>query len=116
MAELAPAHTLNVAISCPPDKVYEFVRDVHNLPRWAAGLSGEVQVRFADKNHLGVLDHHVTLPSGTEVYVPMRVLACGSGSTVILTLFHTPDMSDARYAEDMRMVQQDLATLKALLE
>jgi hypothetical protein len=63
-----------------------------------------------------VLDHTVTTPAGVEVYVPMRVLANGSGSEVIFTLFRLPDMSDAQYAEDMRLVERDLAALKDLLE
>jgi len=37
---------------------------------------------------------------GVEVYVPIRVLPNGSGSTVLFTLFQLPGMSDEKYAED----------------
>jgi hypothetical protein len=58
----------------------------------------------------------VTTTSGVEVYVPMRVLANGSGSEVVFTLFRLPDMSDEKYAEDMQLVERDLRGLKDILE
>ncbi len=77
---------------------------------------GQVPVRFGPPNAHGVLDHHVTLPSGTEVYAPMRVVANGSGSEVIFTLFRTPDMTDETLAGDREWVTRDLGFLKDLLE
>ena len=35
---------------------------------------------------------------------------------VILTLFRLPDMTDEKYAEDSKMVEQDLKTLKDIFE
>ncbi|HXV19600.1 MAG TPA: hypothetical protein VD811_01255 [Desulfuromonadales bacterium] len=132
METILPSRTLSVSIRCSPDKAYEFVTNPQNLPKWAQGLGrsvrkqgsdwmvdtpqGPMKIRFADQNRFGVMDHYVTTPSGVEVYVPMRVLANGSGSEVIFTLFRLPDMSDARYAEDMQLVERDLRTLKNLLE
>ena len=75
-----------------------------------------MKVRFADKNKFGVLDHYVTTASGVEISVPMRVVINGSGSEVILTLFRLPDMSGEKYAEDMKLVERDLKTLKDILE
>jgi hypothetical protein len=46
----------------------------------------------------------------------MRVLANGSGSEVVFTLFRLPDMSDEKYAEDMQLVERDLRGLKDILE
>lgn len=46
----------------------------------------------------------------------MRVVANGSGSQVMFTLFQLPDMSVERYATDLGMVRSDLATLKGVLE
>jgi hypothetical protein len=63
-----------------------------------------------------VLDHLVTMPSGVEVYIPMRVVANGEGSEVIFTLFQTPGMTDEILERDIRWVTGDLATLKDLLE
>lgn len=132
MASALESRTLSVTIACPSRKVYEFVSNPENLPRWAAGLcksvrksnsdwiaetpQGVVKIRFAEKNDFGVLDHYVTTASGVEIYVPMRVAPNGSGSEVIFTLFKTPEMSDKQFAEDAGMVKRDLKTLKSILE
>ena len=129
---MTESRTLSITIACPPRKVYEFVSNPENLPRWAAGLGksvrklnsgwiadmpqGPMQIRFAEKNDFGVLDHYVTPASRAEVYVPMRVVPNGSGSEVIFTLFKTPEMSDKQFAEDAGMVERDLKTLKSVLE
>lgn len=132
MTPMLPSRNISVSIACPPHKVYEFVSNPENIPQWAKGLGGSVRrsnddwivdtvqgpvkVRFADKNPYGVLDHYVTTPAGLEVYAPLRVIANGSGSEVIFTLFRSPEMSDETYAEDQKMVEQDLKTLTELLE
>ena len=132
MASTFESRTLSITIARHSRKVYEFVSNPENLPRWAAGLcksvrksdsgwiadtpQGPMQIRFAEKNDLGMLDHYVTPAQGVEVYVPMRVVPNGSGSEVIFTLFKTPKMSDKQFAEDVGMVQRDLKTLKSVLE
>ncbi len=127
-----PSRTLNVTIDRPPDQVYAFAANPRNLPRWAAGLGASVRksdagwivetppglatIRFVENNDLGVLDHYVTLTSGVEVYVPMRVIPNGTGSEVMFTVFQTPGMSAEQFAEDARLVERDLQTLKVILE
>jgi hypothetical protein len=132
MATMVSTKTLSVSIGCEPGKAYEFVSNPENLPKWAKGLGtsvkkqgadwivdtpqGPVKVRFADRNNFGVLDHYVTTASGVQVYVPLRVLSNSPGSEVIFTLFRLPGMSDEKYAEDMKLVERDLKTLKDILE
>jgi hypothetical protein len=58
----------------------------------------------------------VKTSTGIEVFVPMRVVQNDEGSEVIFTLFQTVDMSDERFAEDIRMVEQDLKHLKSIME
>ena len=77
---------------------------------------GAMKIRFAEKNAFGVLDHYVTPTQGSEIYVPMRVLPNGGGSTVIFTLFQLPDMSDEACTKDAQLVEQDLRELKKCLE
>lgn len=127
-----PPRTVTVSIDCDSGKVYGFVANPENLPKWAKGLArsvgrsdagwivetpqGPMTFRFVPKNDLGVLDHVVSPAPGTEIYVPMRVVPNGSGSEVLLTVFRLPDMSDEQFAEDLRLVERDLATLKRVLE
>jgi hypothetical protein len=126
------SETLTVRIDCVPAKVYEFTSNPANFPKWVTSFcisavrtgegwkiettQGSMKLRFAEKNKLGVLDHFVHPESGEEVYVPMRVISNGSGSELNFTLFRLPGMTDEKYAEDMRMVEQDMNTLKGLLE
>jgi hypothetical protein len=46
----------------------------------------------------------------------MRVVPNGDGSEFIFTLFRQPEMSEEKFAEDRAAVEEDLRTLKELLE
>lgn len=132
MATTYSARVITTTIARDWRDVYAFAGKPENFPRWAAGLAsgvqkdgaewiaqspdGAVRVRFAPVNDYGVVDHTVTLPDGNEVYIPLRVIANGSGAEVMLTLYRLPDMSDAVFARDAAMVEKDLATLKQLME
>ena len=132
MIKFKEVRYLSVSIDLEPEAVYAFTSNPENLPRWAAGLGqgveragkhweviteqGTVGLRFTPHNAYGVLDHTVVLADGTEVYVPMRVMPNGDGSEVMLVLFRQPGMDDAEFARDAGLMQNDLLTLKALLE
>jgi uncharacterized protein YndB with AHSA1/START domain len=123
---------ISVSIDRPADTVYEFASNPENLPKWAAGLGdsiknvdgdwiaespmGRIKVKFADKNKFGVLDHDVSLPSGTKFYNPMRVFPNNDGSEIIFTLYQQPDVTDQLFSEDAEAVTGDLKKLKTLLE
>ena len=124
---------LTISSARPPGDVYAFAADPRNLPHWAAGLArstvrregedwiadapfGLVRVRFAEQNAFGVMDHDVTLPSGQTVHNPMRVVPNGEGSEFTFTLIRRPEMSDEDFARDARAVEEDLQTLKQLLD
>jgi hypothetical protein len=126
------AQFIHTSIHRPPVQVYEYAVNPENLPHWAAGLSGSikkvngewiaespmgsVKVKFADKNTFGVLDHEVTLPDGTKVLNPMRVLPNSEGSELVFTLFRRPKMSDKEFASDAAMIKKDLEKIKSILE
>lgn len=123
---------LSVVIARTVDEVYAFASDPDHLPRWAAGLAsspvarvgddlvvsspmGEVRVRFTPPNDHGVLDHVVTLPDGTTVLNPMRVVAHPDGAEVVFTVRQL-QMSEAELERDAALVAADLVALKVLLE
>ena len=124
--------TLTISINRPAQKVYDFVSQPGNLPKWARTFcksakevkgkwfietpQGPMKFRMADKNAHGVLDHYINPAPGVEMYVPMRVVAATEGSEVIFTLLRTPEMTDERYTEDIKWVKQDLSTLKKVME
>ena len=102
--------------------VYDFAADEAQLSRWAAGLAdpalADVEVEFAPRNELGVLDHVVRLPSGEEVYNPMRVIADGSSGRrceVVFTLRRREGVTDGEFDADAAAVLADLKTLRGLV-
>jgi hypothetical protein len=124
--------TISVSIRRDWREAYEFVQRPENFARWASGAAkslrreggewvadgpdGRAVLRFAPRNEFGVLDHTVTLASGAEIHMPVRVVPNGSGCEVMFTLFRQPGMTDAVFARDADWVARDLAALKALLE
>ena len=129
----AQVENVSVTITRPPWMVYDYAANPENLSHWASGLSkskikksgdlwiadspmGEVKVKFADKNPFGILDHDVTLPNGTTVHNPLRVVTNLEGSEVMFTVFRQPQMSDQDFAKDLSTVKKDLETLKHVLE
>ncbi|WP_200936648.1 SRPBCC family protein [Rhodococcus sp. Leaf278] len=128
---VASRHVARV-IRCTPEQVYEFAVDPANLPTWAAGLAnspvtidgdrliaespmGSVTVRFVPRNDLGVLDHDVTLPSGTVVNNPVRVLSHPNGAEILFTVRQI-ELSDEEFERDLDMVAEDLKRLAEVLE
>jgi hypothetical protein len=124
---------ISIGIDRPLAVVYSVAKDPLNLPQWAGGLAssrveqdgeqwfteapmGRVTFTFAPPNDFGVLDHHVTLPSGETVYNPLRVISDGDGCEMIFTLRQRPGMSDEEFARDADAVGKDLAALKSLVE
>lgn len=126
------SRTLTISIAREAEAVYRFISNPANLPQWATAFcqsirqvgsdwvmqtsAGEMKVRFVPPNDFRVADHFVSPAPGVEIYVPMRVLPNGSGSEVVFTLFRQPDMTPEKFREDIGLVEQDLQTLKAVLE
>lgn len=124
--------TLQVSVEYSLEQAYAFLHQPENFPKWASGLAsgvtledgkwfgaapqGRAEITFSEANPYGVLDHWVKLPDGTELYIPLRVIANGAGSEVLLTLFRRPGISDDEFAQDQAWVRKDLDTLKRLLE
>lgn len=112
--------------------VYAYAGNPANLPAWAPGLlksvdlvdgqwvadsdMGRILLDWAPDNAFGVMDHHVTVPSGQTFYNPMRVTANADGSEVVFSVRRQPEMSDEDFDRDCAAVQADLAALKSILE
>jgi len=123
---------ISQTVARDPAEVAAFAGDPENLPRWAGGLSagirregerwvtdspmGTVEVAFTGPVALGILDHDVTLPDGTVVHNPLRVLRNDEGSEVVFTLYRLPGVTDEAFERDAATVREDLARLRDLLE
>ena len=134
-----PVRTLSINIERHFEDVAAFLAEPLNYPTWATGLStglapstqgsgaapdewiadapqGNVFIRFSPPNTFGIADHWVRLPDDTVIYVPLRVVRNGAGTTVSLTLFQLPGMDDAQFEADAEWVQRDLVKLKTVVE
>ena len=131
---LQPARILTIGIDRPLPEVAAFLAEPRNYPRWASGLAdgveplpesgdewlastphGRLRIRFSPANPFGVADHWVRLEDGRIVYVPLRAVANGDGSTVELTLFRQPGEDDESFAADCDWVRRDLLKLRRVL-
>jgi hypothetical protein len=126
------ARTISVSIAHPWSDVYDAIWRPEDFPQWASGLSrsplvkdgdvwhadgpeGRISVRFTGHNAFGVMDHHVSVVNGAEIYIPLRVVSNSEGAEVLLTLFRQPEMSDAKFEADAAWVERDLQALKAFV-
>lgn len=126
------SRTIVMRIEQPFSRVYGFLAKPENFAIWASGLAGSlrregdewaatgpdgpVRIRFTPPNGFGIVDHTVRLANGTEVTMPMRVIANGDGSEVLFTLFRTADMDDRAFLRDADWVSRDLTALRRHLE
>ena len=130
---MLPARSFSVSINLDWQALYERIWRPEVFPTWAAGLAesdlraeadhwladgpdGPIRIRFTPHNAFGVMDHFVDTGEGADVHVPLRVVANGAGAEVILTLYRQPDMTDERFAADIKLVNRDLKALKHLIE
>lgn len=127
------ARIIHISINRRLAEVAAYIADPRNMSHWASGLAsglrprddhwiadggplGEIEVRFAPPNDLGVADHEVTLPDGTKVYNALRVAPNGDGAEVTFTLLRMPGTTDEAFEADEKHIRKDLETLKGLME
>lgn len=127
-----PVKNISISINKPADEVYQFASNPENFPVWIAFIKsvtrengniwfaetdlGNIKIEFVPKNKFGIIDHVVTLPDGSAVNNPMRVIANGTGSELVFTLFWMPDRTEEEFNEDAKLVESDLQKLKKILE
>ncbi len=130
--QTSAAHTLRLNLDARAEAVYAFVAKPENLPHWAPNFcvavvrvdgqwrvqtaSGTMLFRFTQPETFGVLDHLITLNSGEEIFVAMRLTARGASCEISITIPRDGDMSEPDFQRDLQSVEQDLYTLKCIVE
>lgn len=132
MNKIARSATKSADIAAPPDKVYAFLADPMNWAQYAVvnlrSVSpgrdgwfkavtkfGEGELKINGVKELGLFDHVWKDPQATwKVY--SRVVPNGDGSTVTMTLFQPPVMSDEQFDHAMKEMDVEMAKLKEILE
>ena len=129
----APAITKSIGIDCSPDVVFDFVADGANWPRFAVvnvqatrpssepgwwdmdTPRGPGRLRILGEREAGILDHEFRNEEA-EWRVPARVVPNGRGAEFMMTFFKPPAFSDQFFAQQIDLVDIELAKLKEILE
>ena len=124
--------TKTVSIDAPPNRVFEFLADATNWPKWAIvnvksvtpiddewfemeTPAGQAKLRIRPNPELGTLDHDFIAPDASWT-VPARVVPNGSGSEFMITFFQPRSFTRDFFEEQAALVEKELAQLKALME
>ncbi len=127
------ADTRSVTLDTSPDRVFDFVADPANLPRWAihfarairpnsdgswtvSGEEGEVTVRLETDRDLGVVDWILSPAPGVEALAASRVIPNGAGSELVFTQFQAPGMPDAAFEKLVHDLAEELAELQRVID
>ncbi len=132
MKKIARSAIKFVDIEATPDKVYAFLSDPLNWPEYAVvnlrSVSpgrdgwfkavtrfGEGEIKVNGVKEFGILDHVWRDPQASwQVFA--RVVPNGEGSTVMMTLFQPPVMTDQQFNDAMKEMDTEMAKLKEILE
>jgi uncharacterized protein YndB with AHSA1/START domain len=124
--------TKSVSIDAPPARVFDFLADPGNWPKWAIvnvktikpandewwemeTPAGKGKLRIRPNPASGTLDHDFNAPDASWT-VPARVVANGTGSEFMITFFQPPSFTKAFFEEQVSLVETELTQLKNLLE
>lgn len=126
------ADTKTISIEAEPEKVFRFVADPAQLPRWAVGFAkavrrdgdgwlvvtsgGEIPVRVHADPASGIVDFVMAPEPGVEITAWSRVLARGGGAEYVFTQVQPPGMPADAFTRSAAAVAHELTALKALLE
>ena len=132
MKKIARSAIKSVDIQATPDKVFAFLADALNWPKYAivnlrsvspgqngwfnaVTQFGEGELKVNPVREFGILDHTWKDPQASwQVY--SRVVPNGDGSTVIMTLFQPPVMDDQQFDRAMNEMDIEMNKLKEILE
>jgi hypothetical protein len=123
------SRTVTTVLDAPSERVFDFLAEVENLPRWATEFArelryedgkskvvnglGEFYVRFASDAATGVIDMYAG-PSESELALfPTRVVRLADGrSAYTFTMFHAPGMPDALFESQHVSLQREFENLR----
>ncbi len=79
------------------------------------GPHGDAKLKFQENEKLGILDHVFQDPDG-KWDVPMRVVANGEFSEVVITLFKPPNFTDELFEERTKEIEGIMQKMKEAIE
>ena len=124
-----------IEIEASPDRVFWFVREPSNLPRWAHAfeIAADRRARLATpagavdilldvsaEPAAGTVDWRLTFPDGAVALAQSRVTPTTRGTCIFSFVLHAPPVSleqvEGALQAQMVTLSSELETLKALME
>jgi hypothetical protein len=124
-----------IEIEAPVEKVFEFLREPGNLPRWAQAFTsaGNGQARLetpagavdialdvSANAEAGTIDWRLGFPDGGVGLAQSRVTETTRGTCIYSFVLHAPPVAleqiEGALETQIRTLQCELTTLKALME
>ena len=124
-----------IEISAPRRKLFEFLRDPTNLPRWAHAFASagngsarlktpagavDVDLGVTADADTGVVDWHLAFPDGSVSIAQSRVTETTRGTCIYSFVLHAPPVAleqvEGALEAQRALLQSELATLKSLME
>jgi hypothetical protein len=125
--------TKSININCSVEKAFEFVADAANWPKFAihnvfsiqpAGDGywlmetprGEGKLKIYPQQQYGLLDHEFLDKGEGKWTVPARVVPTPDGCHLMMTFSKPAGLPTLLFEEGMKLLEEELATLKKILE
>lgn len=126
------SETVTTVLAAPRERVFEYMADIRNLPKWATEFARELreeddgyrvvnnlgefvfEIRADDRT--GVIDMYAG-PSRDELAVfPTRAVALPDGRTSYsFTMFQAPGMPDELFESQYASLKREFENIKAIL-
>ena len=123
------SRTVTTVLPAPPDRVFAYLSDIENLPRWATEFARELKVvdgRHKVVNGLGefffeiradaesgVIDMLAGPSNDALLCFPARVVATPTGgSAFTFTMFQAPGQPDEQFEDQHASLLRELENLK----
>tara|TARA_R110000868_G_scaffold335954_8_gene596850 strand:+ start:3901 stop:4734 length:834 start_codon:yes stop_codon:yes gene_type:complete len=128
-----PTTVKSIAIKCKSADAFAFLVDAQNWPRWAvhgvksvrpgAGgfwdmetSNGPGQLKVDGNAASGIVDTTFVDGQSNRWTVPGRVVDAGGGAVVVMVFTKPASMTDDQFKQDMKLIEEELAVLKKILE
>lgn len=120
--------THSVTLNVPFDKAYDFLSDWRNQPQWAVNFvkgikeengqiimttpNGDLPIQWRTNRNLGTID--MIFPG--DSLLPTRLSAIGDSLVYTFTFSVPTDLPEEAFRQSQRNMDEELATLKRILE
>ena len=123
------SETVTTVLAAPPERVFDYMSDVRNLPRWATEFARELRRegdRWIVRNNLGELVFEIRSDERTGVIdmlagptadelamFPTRVVGLPDGQTAYsFTMFQAPGMPDDLFESQHESLRREFTNIE----